>query len=204
MISRLISHTAKKIQLRMMLNSVVHEENGVKVVDVRSDAGNLFGDVISESLRLIRECDDYRYRRVTSLLDWIICIPLSFEGARYRHYLKACEIDFIEAERYLKEDSRHFSYYSVYYASVLVHEATHGRIRCYLSNIDTEAEKFRSEQICRSEEAKLLSKIHSHFPELPIPEITPLNKGEYRQVYSLSYWGHAKKQFLRILKFRSN
>ena len=137
-----------------------------------------------------------------SELDWVVNMPLSFKGARYRKSLKACMIDFSEPdEEYGMSDVNHDAL-SIYYACSLVHEATHGKIDRICRRNESEEERFRSEKICRSEEARFLSLAKTAYPEAQIHEIPEVDQDAYRQIYRLSNWDHCRRQFRRLISGR--
>jgi hypothetical protein len=78
---------------------------------------------VEEALRLIKEHDQQRYKRIVSDLDrvWVRLVPGAL--GRYVHSLRTCELDerFVLAEASLP----------VVIAATIVHEATHARLcRC--------------------------------------------------------------------------
>jgi hypothetical protein len=75
-----------------------------------------------EALQLIKEHDPQRYRRLTQDLKRVLICPLPASG-RFNARIEACELDekFVLAEATTPE----------LLASVIVHEATHARLRSY-------------------------------------------------------------------------
>ena len=76
---------------------------------------------VEEALRLIKEYDRLRYNRLIRDLERVWVRPLPGLNGRFRHSLRICELDptFVLAETSLPE----------VIASVIVHEATHARLR---------------------------------------------------------------------------
>lgn len=109
---------------------------------------------VEEALQLIKRHDPIRYRRVVSDLDriWINLLPGPL--GQYREELKLCELD----ERYvLAKDTT-----PELVASVIVHEATHARLkRCGIGY--DEPLQSRVEAVCFRRELAFSSKLPNGF-----------------------------------------
>ena len=111
--------------LRWLLNSAECESfEGIKLVDfsARRKTQHRFQVDTLAALRLIKSVDPRRFRRIRREIKMIVNSEYSSFGS-YKRLGKRCEIDY---NRF--DFTKHPEYYLWWYATVLVHEATHGAI----------------------------------------------------------------------------
>jgi len=129
----------------------VAECDGIILSDLRKTPGSEFRNVLLCALKLLKEIDPYRYRRVQRRIQWIVCTTLSKAGsAEYRHNTKSCEMEFIEPSA-----DYDLEWLIGWYACVLVHEATHGKIKSR-GVAYSKKWRLRIEELCVLEEHKFL------------------------------------------------
>jgi hypothetical protein len=102
-----------------------------------------------EALDLIRRHDPRRFRRIQSRLRYIVNKEL-FSGGEYDRRLHACHIDF---ERL--DFAANHEWCLLWYASALVHEATHGVIASKGVPYDDNT-RARIERLCHTEEKRFV------------------------------------------------
>ena len=111
--------------LQWLLNSVASESfEGIKVVDfsARRNIIHRFQVDTLAALRLIKSVDPRRFKRIQREMPMIVNSEYS-SYATYKRLGKRCEIDY---NRFDLTD--HPEWYLWWYATVLVHEATHGAV----------------------------------------------------------------------------
>jgi hypothetical protein len=127
--------------------------DGIKLCDVsqRAKVDDRFLVDTRAALQLIKSVDPRRYRRVQREIESIVnCEALVFAG--YSRTNKICQIDYGR-----HTETGDAEWYTWYYASVLVHEATHGAI--YSRQVDyTPALRVRIERLCRKEQKRFATK----------------------------------------------
>lgn len=163
-IKSLIRKLAVKGELRLLRSSIVGQYSNIQLADVAPNSP-WFGKVVVRSLQIIEKHDPRRFSRVTREIDWIVNTRL-FAGvkARYRAINRSCEIDFDEpSDGYLEGESE-FENYAALYASDIVHEATHGRIRRFVKHRKSFGEMMKEERLCRIEQKRFLVEIEPFFP----------------------------------------
>ncbi len=112
--------------------------------------GDKGGDKIVEALRLIRDSDPVRYRRLLGDVRQLFVTTLAASVAHWANSSKACELD----ERYL---IRHETTPELI-ASIIVHEATHARLmRCGIGYEETLRD--RVEQVCLRREIAFAARL---------------------------------------------
>ena len=133
--------------LRWLLNSVECEFfEGIKIVDfsARRNVIRRFQVDTLAALRLIKSVDPRRFKRLQREVKMIVNSEYSF-FAIYNRVGKRCEIDY---NRF--DFTKHPEWYLWWYATVLVHEATHGAIHSkyihYLPRL-----RARIERLCETE-----------------------------------------------------
>jgi len=126
---------------------------GIKIVDasLRRDIDKRFCVNTVAALRLIESLDPRRFRRVQREIKYVLNCE-DWRWAYYTRALRCCNIDYGSID-----DTGNEEWYLRYYASTLVHEATHGAI--YSRCIDyTRKLRPRIERLCHLEEKRFTSK----------------------------------------------
>lgn len=125
--------------------------DSIKLCDVNADPTDnaAFYECAKEVLALVRRTDHRRYLRIRKHLKYIANADL-LSGANYRHSSNSCRIDF---GRLYFEEYREWTIW--YFASALVHEATHGLI--WSRGIEySRSHRSQIERICRTEQNRFL------------------------------------------------
>lgn len=130
----------------------VGEVDSVRIVDVRRRS-NDFHSTIVAALKLVRDTDNRRYRRITNNLDWIVNQSLSTDGAEYLHWARACTINFEESW-----PDRDIEFSVAFHATLLIHEATHAYLECRGIRYD-EDRRVRIEALCVREQNRWASRL---------------------------------------------
>ncbi|WOO42627.1 hypothetical protein [Rubellicoccus peritrichatus] len=126
----------------------------MRVVDEKQNDGAKvsFYKVIQETLSMIRNHDDLRYKRVYKEISLIEHTDLPGIGA-YKRGRKVCSVDLENLPALDNEE-----YVRVVLACTLIHEATHGKI-CSFFIPYTRSDRARIEGICNRESNAFLSKL---------------------------------------------
>ena len=159
----LVRQIATKAQVWLQSTSEVARFDGIILADLRSPKSRTphFRDIILAALRLLKATDSYRFARVRRRLTWIVHHTLARRGsAEYRHATRTCAIDFLEPSA--EYDSE---FLTGWYASTLVHEATHGEIRSRGVHY-TKQLRLRIEQLCVKEEQNFVMRLTITKPDL--------------------------------------
>ena len=127
-----------------MRKSETGRYDGIGLVDFRGH-GESFSKIIQSSLRLIQEQDARRYARVKQHIAWIVNQVNNALGAQYQPGIRTLFLQFDEA-RDLPPDV-----VIAFYASMLVHEATHGLIEARGIGM-SEDNRVQIERLCTSEQ----------------------------------------------------
>ncbi len=138
-------------------SNVVDRYNGFVLADSNHNKNddNAFIARTKEALNFVNELDPRRYRRIQENIRYIQNIE---------HYASACyapgEVCRIDFGRLDYEEKEELSLYR--YASILVHEATHGYLK-KRGIKTTKKRKIQIERICRAEENRFLSYVDSEW-----------------------------------------
>ena len=187
-----IHYLANRILLRLYQASVVDTYGEIPISTLRK-GGDQFVGILKHSLRLIEENDPRRFARVVRHVDLFVdCShPGGAYSASYRHLINVVEIDFEYCEE--RGDSL---FHAGYYAGVIVHEATHGKIRKF--GIDTIREnRVQVERICRSEENRFLNRLNAIRPDLGNRLKRPFNPEDWHGHWHSSRLTRALRQMRR-------
>ena len=145
--------------LWLLRGSQIAQFGDISVCDL-SKGEPEFKTVMLAALQLLKDTDLRRFARVNRHLKWISNIALSRGGAQYRHDLQACMIDFVKPET-----DAQFPYYVAWYASVLVHEATHGVLRTR-SILYSRELRTRIKHLCVTEQNRFAHRLESTQPKV--------------------------------------
>jgi hypothetical protein len=140
-----------------MCNEVARVD-GIGLADLRRHPAS-FRETIKSSLRLIREIDFRRYRRVCREIAWIVNrVTGSSSGADYYRSIRTCNIEFTDAVGET-QDIR-----IAIYACVLIHEATHGALDS--RGIPYAAyNRVKIERLCVTEQNRFAARLTAIDPE---------------------------------------
>ena len=131
----------------------------------RTDRSNdAFQQVTEDALQLIKTHDPRRFRCLQRELTYIVNGILPTYG-KYIRQTRSCEIDFDKYK--VRRGMEHYDWYLAYYASVIVHEATHGRLHS-LGIPYNKHTRSRIERLCHCEQKRFAR----HLP--PVYDYTTL------------------------------
>ncbi len=163
-----------KLVDRVMLWSIRGSEtgrfDGIGLANLRGH-GDSFTKTIQSSLRLIQQQDPRRYARVKQHMAWIVNQVNSALGAQYQPRIRTLFLQFDEA-RDLPPNV-----VIAFYASILVHEATHGLIEARGTGM-SEGNRARIERLCTSEQNRFAARLSAHDPGRYPPELLQFNADE--------------------------
>jgi hypothetical protein len=159
----LVRQLATKAVLWLQSTSEVARFDGIIIADLRNRKNRTphFRDTILGALRLLKSTDACRYERVRRRLTWIVHHTLAIRGScEYRHDTRTCAIDFLEPSAMYDSE-----FLTGWYASTLVHEATHGAIRSRGVHYNKHL-RLRIEQLCVKEQQNFVTRLTITNPNL--------------------------------------
>ena len=153
----------------------------------------VFYDFICDILELIKQHDEKRYLRVINELNWIANTRrIKVDCGEYKHSIKLCSIHCnLSIEQHIDD--------LIYFASVIIHEATHG----YLSSKGFESTKERRvqiERICVAEGNRFLAKVAEKHPETSEKYIREFDPKDWQESWNSSKWIRFRTEITRIIK----
>jgi hypothetical protein len=151
---RLINKLAEKLFLRLVRSSVVTEYGGIKIASLRGD-GAAFSREILGALELLSDHDPSRFRVVQRTTEFIVerTLPCGRNSGEYFHGTRTISIDYEPLDPEWDDSFRHG-----FFARLVIHEATHGRIRD-LGIATTKENRIQVERICVAEENRFCKRI---------------------------------------------
>ena len=130
---------------------------------LRRDLDQPFVQATRDALKLVERYDSRRLRVIEREFDLIVNQPLA-SSAAYERSTRQCKVNFT---RYWTDENRqlctdpqteHYEWYLARYASMLIHEATHGRL--YSSYFPyNKKTRTQIERICVSEQRRFLARL---------------------------------------------
>jgi len=162
---------------------------GVVLIDYYKNTLH-FRETFASALEGLRHTDPRRYERVRLYIRYIMNFPIGYSGAGYIQHLKAFATSFQPppSEAAVRKSA-------IWYASMLVHEATHGLLHARNIPFNSRSRE-RVEQLCSKEEHRFLDRagltpeslakiksLRSYHPEL------------YRKRWSSSPWRLFRESF---------
>jgi len=178
--------------LVLFRSSVVGEFEGIKLADLRN-APEPFASLFLEALRLLRDTDTVRFRRVRRHIRWIVnCTLEDSSCASYNHGSRSCHVDFDPKE--VNEDRR----FAVgHWARVLVHEAAHAHVASH--GIDyVPPLRERTEHLCMLEENRFVAKLSQVDAELADRLVEDLDTSRWQEAWSSTHWQRTGKLIRRL------
>ena len=145
---------------------------------------------------MLKVKDPRRFRRICRYVKGIVALPIGHAEAGYIEPLKVCAVRFQAppSEEKLRQ-------YAAWYASILVHEATHGLIHARKIPYD-EHYRERIERLCFQEENRFLRRLGLTPESLAkIRQIKSFNGEAYRRNWASSFWSRWR-QSVRYQKAR--
>ena len=138
----------------MFMSSIVAEYEGIQIASLRGD-GAAFASEISDALAFLHKHDPRRFKMVRTTTDLIVerTLPCGQNSGEYRHGLRATSIDYTPLNSTWDDCYRH-----AFFAGLIIHEATHGRIREF-GIVTTKENRIQVERICIAEENRFHGRI---------------------------------------------
>ena len=153
-IQKLASHAL----LWLQRTSEVAVIEGIRLAD--GEASPHFGAAVPAAIRLIKDLDRRRFRRLQRHITWIVNSPLPRGGGAYHHPTQTCRLDFTTTA-----PSSDTDYLAAAVATTLIHEATHALIESrgirYIGDI-----RGRIERCCVREQNRFLRRLSQSRPDL--------------------------------------
>jgi hypothetical protein len=142
-----------------------------------------FRQTFAAALGLIKLKDPRRFRRICRYVKGIVALPIGHVQAGYVEQLQVCAVRFEPPPSKEK-----LAQWAVWYASILVHEATHGLV--YARGIPyDERYRERIERLCFKEERRFLTPLGLTPESLARMEtIKTFNSDGYRRLWASSFW----------------
>jgi hypothetical protein len=174
-----------------MLRSSAREfVDGVGLVDwgPKDQAPPGFLEATKAALALVKETDPRRYAIIVSELRYIVNkeVP-GFHpmrgGCTYDKRHRAIELEFNEFQ--LDKGNEHYGWYLAYYASALVHEATHARLES-LCFPYTRATRKRIERICFNEQRRFACRIKRNAHDFTTL-VEPFDETQYQYAWQAGF-----------------
>lgn len=145
------------LEVHLLSKFIVNEFDGIKLCNLK-EKNTSFDTTIIQSLKFINELEIRRYKRIRKEVSWIINTnSIEKYGGRYKRKNKTCDINFHD----YCEDTK---LVSLYYAGLIIHEATHGHLFAKGFEYKTE-NRLQIERICTAEENRFYKKVEFLFPE---------------------------------------
>ena len=162
---------------RVMLWSIRKSEtgqfDGIGLASLRGH-GDSFTRTVQSSLELIKEHDPRRYARVKQHIAWVVNQVNSALGAQYQPKIRTLFLQFEEVPE-LSPDVL-----IAFYASILIHEATHGVIEARGIQM-SETNRLQIERLCTREQNRFAGRLSARDAERYPSALLHFNADE-------SYW----------------
>ncbi|GGX66408.1 hypothetical protein [Saccharospirillum salsuginis] len=179
--------------LESLLKTVqIGSYDSINIACFKSDNREFF-HFITRVLTFVEEVDLKRYQRITQELDWIVNQQaLARYSGKYSSSLRMCSVGYDITDETSNDDV-------IYYASLVIHEATHGYI--YRKGIKYSEENWeRIERLCVAEQNRFLKKAKTMFPEIAEKYISEFNPKSWKYYWSTPSWKKLLHQLSRILR----
>ena len=183
---------------RWLFNSAVCEAfDGIKIVDfsARRNVIHRFQVDTLAALRLIKSVDPRRFKRIQRQMPMIVSSEYG-SFATYKRIGKRCEIDY---NRF--DFTKHPEWYLWWYATVLVHEATHGAIYSrqihYIPRL-----RARIERLCETEARRFATRADTNERHWSDALVKKFDEKRWHDSWYATPLQRTKKLLARILEER--
>ena len=141
--------------VRIYDSCVVTECHGIRIACTIDERKLSFARDITDALSLILEHDPRRLSVIRRTTGRIVArsLPTGGGSAEYRHDIRTTSIDYEPFESRIDD-----AYRRGFFAGLLIHEATHGRIRDF-GVVTTRENRDRIERLCLTEENRFYRRI---------------------------------------------
>ena len=177
MIRKTIDHAIARVAAWALRSLPQVTYKNIILADVNHDEADdqEFLSRTKEALDLIERVDPRRFRRVQNEIKYIVNAELISTGQYWREN-KVCPVDFGRFRLWPNQDwALHF------YAGLLVHEATHGRLHARGISY-TQATRERIERLCEMEARRFLGRARPEWAEQMFGRFNPSD-------WSLAWYG---------------
>jgi hypothetical protein len=172
-----------------------HRIEGIALVDYDLYTP-YFRQTFATALGLIKLKDPRRFRRICRYVKGIVALSIGHVQAGYVEQLQICAVRFEPPPSKEK-----LAQWAVWYASILVHEATHGLV-CARGIPYDERYRERIEHLCFKEERRFLRPLGLTPESLAkMEKIKTFNSDGYRRLWASSFW-QRWRQSVRYQKAR--
>jgi hypothetical protein len=185
-----------KILLWILKSSEIAKFDGIILADPRNRDNRTphFQEIIFAALQLLKATDRCRYARVRRRLAWVTYARLAIRGsAEYAHSTRTCSIDLLEPSADYAPD-----FLAGWYASILVHEATHGEIASRGIQYSLE-HRVRIERLCVIQEQKFIRRLAVNNPTLAAHLHYEFDAANWNWSWNATRWERLKIEMRRIL-----
>lgn len=191
----LIRRFAVGIQFWLLRSEEIGEFEGIRLSCLVGGASGKiqFQEILTASLRLLKSVDLNRFNRVRKYLSWVTRTTLHTKGmASYDHATRSCYIDFISPSAVYDVE-----WLVGWYACVLVHEATHGKIRSLGVEYSPEL-RARTERLCVKEEQLFLMRLTITQPDLADRLYQEFDASRWAKSWRMTPGEHFRAEMRRI------
>ncbi len=166
--------------LSLQSQNEVARFDGIIISDPNKDVA--FRDTALAALKLIKDLDPRRFRRIQRHIKWVVNVILPHGGARYSWSTRTCKIDFEKTVWQPYESDAPFVC-----AADLVHEATHGELHARGIPYSPEL-RGRVERLCVRESQRFLTCIQSAVPRAAIYAREQFDESQWHVHWHDSLW----------------
>lgn len=182
---------------RGMNQSVLESVDGIKIVDtsLRRNIDQRFHVDTVAALQLIKSVDSRRYRRLQREIDFIVNGE-GFHFVSYNRPVKMCDVDYNQFDF-----SKHPEWYLWWYATALVHEATHGTIHANHIHY-TPKLRARIERLCVTEAGRFATRADTADRVWSHTLVGEFDEKKWHKSWYATRWQRIKQLLSRILEER--
>ena len=150
-----------------------------------------------EALQLVERTDPRRFKRIQQHVRYIVHADLP-SSACYNRLGRICLLDY---RRYRFQENH--DWYLYCYASILVHEATHGAINSYYIP-DIKPTHLRLEKLCHLEERRFLQRLATENQSWVQKVAGEFDEQYYSEYYNRNWFAKWQKIWKRIRQVRKD
>jgi hypothetical protein len=142
-----------------------------------------FRQTFAAALKGLKAKDPRRFRRICQYIKGIVALPIGHVQAGYIEQLQVCAVRFEPPPSKEKLPK-----WAIWYASILVHEATHGLIHARGIPYD-EQHRERIERLCYKEENRFFKRIGVKPESLAkLEKLKSFDSKAYQRLWASSFW----------------
>jgi len=171
----------RRIERRLRSTDEAHRVEGIALVDYALYTP-YFRQTFAAALGLIKLKDPRRFRRICRYVKGIVALPMGYVQAGYVEQLQVCTVRFDPPPSKEK-----LAQWAVWYASIVVHEATHGLLHARGIPYD-ERYRERIERLCIKEEHRFLRPLLTPESVTRMEKMRTFNSDAYRWHWASPFW----------------